>query len=206
MKKSMRKLVEEGYDKGDYSGAFRATEKMGKLEKIYLSRLIKLVKKGSSILDFGCGTGIPFDKYLTKKGFKVTGVDISKKHLSLARKNVPKARFIKSDFSKVKFKEKFEAIISFYAIFHIPRAEHRSLFRKMYRLLEKDGIILVNLGASGEKYSEEKDWVGAKMAWSQYKPKVYKKILVDLGFKIIKADFEGKPGDAEYHFWILASK
>jgi cyclopropane fatty-acyl-phospholipid synthase-like methyltransferase len=204
--KDMRKLVEEGYDKGDYEKAFRKDDSMREDEKYFLSELTKHLPKKGKILDFGCGLGIPYDKYLAEKGFKVTGIDISQKHIDIAKKNVPKANYIKGDFSSYKFREKFSAIVSFYAIFHIPRKEHQKLFKKMNSLLKDYGVILITLGTSGEEYSEENNWAGAKMAWSQYDPETYRKMLDKAGFDIIEARFEGKKGDAEHHFWVLARK
>lgn len=37
----------------------------------YLEKLVELLKPGSTILDIGCGSGIPIDKYLADKGFKI---------------------------------------------------------------------------------------------------------------------------------------
>lgn len=206
MTKDMKKLVEEGYDTGDYVSAFRLTKKPNMMEKSFLDKLIELIPKGGRVLDLGCGTGIPIDKYLVDKGIRVRGIDISQKHVNLAKRNVPSAEFVKGDFSEFDFDEKFDAIISFYAIFHIPREEHKDLFLKMYDLLNDNGVILVTLGTSGSEYGEEKDWAGATMAWSTYEPKEYKKIIKLVGFKILEATFEGEPGDDEYHFWVLAKK
>lgn len=206
MAKDMRKIVEEGYERGDYARAFRTTDKPNKMEERFLKKLIKLLPKNPHVLDFGCGIGIPFDRWLVEHGCKVTGIDISQKHINMAKKNVPKATFIRGDFSKINFKEKFDAIISFYAIFHIPRKEHKDLFLKMHNLLNVNGVILVTLGTSGSEYGEEKDWAGATMAWSTYEPNEYKKMIKDVGFTILEATFEGQPGDEEYHFWVLAQK
>ena len=74
------------------------------------------------------------------------------------------------------------------------------------KLLKENGIILVSLGTSDNEYSSKKDWAGAPMAWSTYKPKEYMSIIKNAGFKIIKAVFEGELGDKEYHFWVLAKK
>lgn len=206
MTSEMRKIVERGYDRGDYSSAFRANKEPSKIGKIFLDKLIRLIPENAKVLDLGSGVGIPFDKYLVDKKIKVTGIDISQKHVNLARKNVPKAKFIKGDFSKYHFKDRFEAIISFYAIFHIPREEHQELFSKMYGLLNQKGIILVTLGAKEYKYDVNPNFVGAPMAWSQYSANKYRIMLKKIGFKIIKATFEGTPKDQEYHFWVLAKK
>ena len=205
MIKDMRKIVEVGYEKGSYADKFRKIDKPNEIENRFLRLLISHLPKNPSVLDFGSGIGIPFDNYLSKHGCKITGVDISQKHIKQAQKNVPKARYIKGGFSQIKFQELFDAIVSFYAIFHIPKEEHSELFRKMVKLLKKGGLILVTLGTSGTD-GIEKDWCGAKMAWSTYDPKIYRKIVLEAGFEIIEEAFEGKPGDDEYHFWVLARK
>lgn len=207
MGNDIRKIVEEGYDKGDYAGKFRVSSTPNEMEQHFLERLIEEVGKDGKILDFGCGIGIPFDNYLAEKGLEVTGIDISQKHIEQAKKNVPQANFIKGDFSKHKFdEESFDAIISFYAIFHIPREEHQNLLSKMCSLLKAGGLILVTLGTFGSEYGEEQDWCGAPMAWSTYEPEEYKKIITNAGFKIVEEKYEGKLGDEEFHYWVLAKK
>jgi cyclopropane fatty-acyl-phospholipid synthase-like methyltransferase len=207
MEDSMKKIVQDGYENGDYANAFRKNTEPNELEKNYLVKLIKLLPKKSRVLDFGCGIGIPFDSYLVNSGIDVTGIDISTKHLKQAKKNVPQATFIKGDFSVYEFQEKFDAIVSFYAIFHIPRDEHKKLFEKMFDLLKVDGVILITLGASDYEYMVNENWFGSpKMAWSSHKPDNYKKLIVDAGFKLLDLGFEGKFGDEEYHFWLLAQK
>ncbi len=207
MEKDIRKIVEEGYDKADYAGKFRTNFVPNEMERKFLERFIGQIGTKAKVLDFGCGTGVPFDKFLVENGVDIMGIDISQKHIDMSKKNIPTAKFIKGDFSKFEFgKQKFDGIISLYAIFHIPREEHKDLFIKMYNLLSKNGVILVTLGTSGSKYSEEQNWCGAPMAWSTYNPDTYKQILNEIGFKIIEDAFEGNPGDEEYHYWVLAKK
>lgn len=206
MKKNMRKIVEEGYNKNDYKSFFRMSPKLNEFELLFVNSLVARLPKEAKILDLGSGLGIPYDSYLAAHGFNITGVDISQKHVKMAKKNVPKAKFIKGDFTRIKLKGTFDAVISLYAIFHIPRREHRKLFLNIAKLLNEKGILLVTLGTKAESYGEEDNWAGAKMAWSSYSPETYKTLLNGSGFKILKAKFEGHKGDEEYHFWILAQK
>ncbi len=206
MAKDIRKIVKQGYEKGNYASYFRANPQPNELEKKFLDCLIGLIPKAAKILDFGCGTGIPFDKYLADRGFKITGVDITPKHLKQARKNVPNAKFIEGDFSRINFvNQRFHAIIALYSIFHIPREEQQNLFQKMHRLLENDGVALITLGTE-EGDSIKKHWHGAPMAWSSHKLSSYRTMITRTNFEIIKSEYEGQPGEKEYHWWVIIKK
>ncbi len=205
--KNIRDIVQAGYEADDYVKAFRADPVLHPMEREFLDLLIKGFPMGARILDLGSGTGLPYDKYLAGRGFHVTGVDFSLKHLALARKNVPQAEYIQADFSKVGFSpELFDAVTSFYAIFHLPRGEHSAIFAKMHGWLKPGGKILITLGTSDMECDEEADWLGAPMMWSSYLPEEYLRILERTGFSVRKSGYEGAPGDEEYHFWLLAEK
>jgi len=202
----IRKIVKKGYEKGNYVGFFRTNTQPNAMEKKLLDRLACSLPKDAKILDLGCGTGIPFDKYLVNLGFRLTGVDFASNHIASARKNVPNAKFIESDFSKLGFGNKqFDAIIAFYSIFHIPRDEQQELFNKMNSMLIDGGLILVTLATSDSEDIDE-NWTGAPMAWSQYDPAKYKSMLAQAGFEIVHDEYEGQPSDTEYHWWVLAKK
>ena len=63
----------------------------------YLDKLALLLKPQASVLDLGCGAGIPVDRYLVDRGFRVAGLDISEKQIELARASVPGATFAVAD-------------------------------------------------------------------------------------------------------------
>lgn len=121
----------------------------------YLDQLIGLLTPEATILDIGCGAGIPIDKYLAEKGFKVIGIDISEKQIELLKQNVPQASFEVKDMSELNEGEyQVDAVVSFYAIFHIPRETQEELFRKINSFLSVGGLILVTMSA-GEYEGEE---------------------------------------------------
>jgi ubiquinone/menaquinone biosynthesis C-methylase UbiE len=71
MKKSMRDLVKEGYNKGEYSKVYsRTNEIKDHFEKMMCDELLSRIKEKSKILDLGCGTGIPYDYYFASKKHK----------------------------------------------------------------------------------------------------------------------------------------
>ena len=207
MRDNMRRIVKQGYEQGDYSAAFRRYGPPSAMERHHLDGLLGLCPAGPKILDLGCGTGLPIDKYLADHGAEVTGIDLSPKHIAIARMNVPSASYREGDLLHAVLPEgRFDGVVSLYAIFHIPRSEHADLFVRINRLLKPNGLLLATLGTSDSAYGEEANWAGARMAWSSYDAETYRRLLAAASFDIIEAAFEGQPGDVEHHFWVLARK
>lgn len=199
----MRDVVKKGYNKGDYAGKYaRKSLDIDNFEKAMIEELLKSISQNSLVLDLGCGVGLPYDGYIVKKGFEVKGIDISEKHIELAKKNVPQADYSVNDFF-TEFKEKFDAIISFYAIFHIPRDEHLKLFKKIHSDLKENGYILLTLGLEDMKNDVNPDFAGAKMMWSSYDGNKNKELIEKAGFKILLSAEDKRE---ENHLFILARK
>lgn len=196
----MQDKVRAGYDKASY--AYQAGRDQFNNEK-YLQKLTKLLKPNSTILDIGCGSGKPVDTFLINKGHSVIGIDISKEQIKLARLNVPNATFHVRDMSKLQNGEfKVDAVVSFYAIFHIPRTEHEHLLNKIYSYLSPDGLLLITMGSSDWQGSEE--FFGVEMHWSHFGKDKNIQIVKDAGFRIILDEIDETGG--EKHQVILAEK
>jgi len=70
----------------------------------------KIVNKAGKILDIGCGNGRD-SNYFNKKGFQVTGIDISQKAIQKNSKNkIKNLSFKKFDIGRDKIKDKFDII------------------------------------------------------------------------------------------------
>ena len=203
----MQDIVKQGYEKGDYEKTFRQNKQPNTFEKGRLDAFLQELPKNAKVLDLGCGIGIPFDKYLVDRGIKVKGIDISKKHVEMARKNVSETEFIEGDFSEINFDEKsYDGILALYSIFHIHRDQHKNLLEKVYKTLKDSGVTMITFGTSGSEYGEEDNFCGSKMAWSTFEPETYKQFFQEIGFKVIEEKYEGNPGDEEYHYWALVRK
>jgi cyclopropane fatty-acyl-phospholipid synthase-like methyltransferase len=198
----MREEVKEGYEKADYEGDYRKDRQLQDKEKQLFQEVFDRMTEDAEVLDLGCGFGLPFDRYIVEKGFDVTGVDIAEKHVKQARDNVPEAEFIQGDFFEQDFGENsFEAIVSFYAIFHIPREEHKELFEKIRYWLKEDGVILVTMGL--DEMDQHKGEIGGEeMVWSSYSQEENVRLVKEAGFNVLETYVED--WREETHQWILA--
>jgi cyclopropane fatty-acyl-phospholipid synthase-like methyltransferase len=64
--------------------------------KAWTDEILFSLKKDSSVLDLGCGCGLPSTKLLSKT-FNVIGVDISPVQIRRAKNLVPNATFVCGD-------------------------------------------------------------------------------------------------------------
>ncbi len=200
----MRKDVKEGYEEADYEGLYREGREIRPEEEDLFQKLFDKLGGSGQILDLGCGTGLPFDQYLVDNGYDIIGVDIAEKHVEKARENVPEAQIVQGDFFEVDIdNESLDAVVSFYAIFHIPREEHRELFEQINDWLNSEGFILVTV-ASTEMRDLKESWNGAEIQWSSYEGTKTLEMIEESGFEIIET-YEEDWRD-EDHLWVLARK
>ncbi len=95
---------------------------------------------GDRILDIGCGPGTYLKDF--ENDYRVTGIDLNPQMIKKAAGHIKNAELIQQDFLKNDFHHKFNFIYSISVLEFIPPGQLRTFFRKVYHLLEKDGVIL----------------------------------------------------------------
>jgi len=139
----------------------------------------------AQVLDIGCGAGVPVTQTLAQR-FTVTGVDISAEQIRRAQNNAPTGQFIQSDITALDFPAAiFDAVVAFYAIFHLPREEHPELLRRIRTWLKPGGYLLATVTRFSEEAYTEDDFFGGTMYWSNYGLADYQRILQELGFTVL---------------------
>jgi SAM-dependent methyltransferase len=211
-----KRIVEAGYDLvGDrYGQVFDAHP--SPLREEYLGHLLDRLEPGSSVLEIGCGNGVPAARALAER-HRVTGVDISGGQVERARRHVPGATFIKGDIMAADFPAaSFDAALSFYAILHVPREEHRALLDRIHRWLRPGGWLLVNLAAgedAGTVYPAEDGFFGVTMYFSHFTAERNEALVRGAGFDVLRAELredlaweDDGSSRPETFLWVLARK
>ncbi len=203
-----KKIVADGYDCiAERYSAWTGTDLRGPRAR-YVQVLQDRLHVGASILELGCATGIPVTRALAAR-FALTGVDISPRHIELARRNVPTAEFVLADMTTLAFPAaSFDAVLAFYAITHVPRDEHAQLFRTIATWLRPGGLFVASLGTSHDPGTVEDDWLGAPMYFSGDDADTGKRRVRDAGLDILSADeiTEDEDGVPVTFLWIVAQK
>ena len=197
--------VKAGYDK--IARRYLADRTLNSQDVRLLDDLIERLPENAKVLDAGCGSGLPVVKILSRR-FDVTGVDFSNTQIELARTNVPKATFICLDMTKLDFPEnEFDAIVSYYAIIHIPREEHRPLLVNFQRMLKPGRFALLCLGAENLVEDIDENYLGARMYWSHFDADTYLDMLKVIGFTILWSKIVAdETCEGAGHLFVLAQK
>ena len=113
----------------------------------------------------------------------MTGVDFRGPDRGHAR--VPQATFLCADMTTIAFPVgTFAAIVSFFAIIHLPVHEHRPLLERCFAWLSPGGYLLATVGY--QAWTGYKDnWYGAPMYWSHADEATYRTWLQELGFGLL---------------------
>jgi len=163
---------------------FAENRYQGLIEKAYLDKIIEVLGKGSSILDLGCGTGMPMMGYLLSQGMQVTGVDASHRMLEVAKKNLPFADFRQADMRELSLGEKFDAIIAWDSFFHLPSDDQPAMFDIFKKHLNPGGILMFT---SGKELGEVWGMNGGENLFHASLDKAqYQSLLETRGFHVLE--------------------
>jgi cyclopropane fatty-acyl-phospholipid synthase-like methyltransferase len=155
--------ISETYRSEDGAAASSSAEDVSRYAG-WVAELAGLLAAGARVLDLGCGAGIPATRELVAQGLQVLGVDFSAVQVRRARRLVPAASLIQADMTELKLQPaSFDAVVSFYALIHVPLAEQRVLIPRIRDWLRPGGYALVIVGA--EQWTGTEEYLGAPMFW-----------------------------------------
>ncbi|WP_330630159.1 class I SAM-dependent methyltransferase [Halocatena halophila] len=109
------------------------------------------------VLDAGCGGGEPVLSLLTEHA-RTVGVDFSRAQLEFARSNAPSSELAMGDLTQLPYADDtFAGIVCYWALIHVPLAEHQTVIEEFARLLNPGGRLLLIEGTNA--------WTGENEGW-----------------------------------------
>ncbi|KAB8257154.1 S-adenosyl-L-methionine-dependent methyltransferase [Aspergillus pseudonomiae] len=174
-----------------------------------------LQQRSPSILELGCGPGVPIVKMLLDQGAQVVANDISAKQIAMAKARCPGAKLLAGNMTTLAFEPaSFHGVISFYTLFHLPRSQLRAMLAKIHGWLKPGGVFVFNLATLDEEEIHG-EFLGYGMFWSSYGVDENRALLVEIGFDVLQVEVlhagdgkleEGDPDfDAEF-MWVMVQK
>jgi cyclopropane fatty-acyl-phospholipid synthase-like methyltransferase len=182
-----RELVRSGYDaislyyRDDQGRANPSSPECTHNYRAWLEELALLLPPQAGVLDLGCGAGVPASRLMVNQGCRVTGLDVSAVQIERARSLVPEATFVHADMATWDCQPaSFEAIVTLYALIHLPLPDQQHLIPRLKRWLTPAGYMLAIVGH--EHWTGVEDYFGTPMFWDHADIATYLDWLKQAGF------------------------
>jgi ubiquinone/menaquinone biosynthesis C-methylase UbiE len=202
-----KRVVRRGYDAAAES--YLADRPRAADDVAALTELTSRLGTGGSVLDLGCGAGLPVTDHLLGAGYLVVGLDFSMAQLRLARQRGMSAPLTQADMSALPFRAaSFDGLAAYYSIIHVPREEHTTIVDEIRRVLVPGGHALLVFGSRDLPADHDQNsWFGVPMYWSHYDAETSLALLSDAGLKVEWSEILTDPmGHGEHLFALVTSR
>lgn len=169
-----------------------------------LDSLLETLPPEARVLDVGCGPAIAGTPRLAERGPTV-GLDASRTQLDLARDRLPSVAFVQGDATALPFRDRrFDGLVEYHAVVHVPRAEQAGVYREFARVLRPGGRAVVTAGTE-EWTGSNPDWLdaGTEMHWRITDPATTRELLTDAGFAVEASIVDPDPLGGEWNHLLV---
>ena len=196
--------MRRGYD--EMGATYHAARPVDGRDAALLVELHRRIPPAARVLDVGCGAGVPVARRLVELGHDVVGVDISMVQLTLAQSHVPRLRPVQAEMSALPVASgAFDALVSYYALIHVPRDDHGAVFGEFHRALRGERRVLVCIGTNDNPEDHDNDsWLGTPMYWSHFDVDTTLELMAGSGFRIESSWDVPDPMGHGSHRFVLA--
>jgi ubiquinone/menaquinone biosynthesis C-methylase UbiE len=179
-----------------YDEIYASLNKNYAAETAKVRRIIKKHQKtrGKSLLDVACGTGVHAGHL--SKCFRVEGLDLDGRMLSVARKKHPKIRFHQGDMTSFDLGRRFDAVVCLFSSIGYAGTKPRmqKAIKTMARHLLPGGVLVI------EPWFSPRQWHSGRTFVTQ---------VSNPDLKIVRMSFskqKGKTSVIEFHYLIATPR
>lgn len=169
-------------------------------EQVVAPNLLRVVnlKPGESLLELGCGQGF-FIKKFAELSKNVTGVDLGKELIEIAKKKIPKAKFLvgNAENEKILPGEKFDVITIILALQNMKNLN--AVVKNLDRLLAENGKVVIVLNHPTFRIAKNSEWGIDKERNIQYRRVDAYMSEMDMKIDMTPGKTSGKEMTVSYH-------
>ncbi|WP_425619063.1 trans-aconitate 2-methyltransferase [Anatilimnocola sp. NA78] len=168
-----------------------------------LQRAVQFVKTRCAALDAGCGCNGRLIDYLVSENFEVEGVDVSEHMVGLARKRNPTATFHHADICEWQLSRKYDLILGWDSIWHVPLAAQATVLQKLCKNLNSGGVLVFTLGGLDASDEVQDAHMGVAMYTATLGIPKTLELLAQYGCVCRHLEYDQFP---ELHVYVIAQK
>jgi SAM-dependent methyltransferase len=169
------------------------------IDKPCIERFLGMVAANATVLDLGCGGGVPIAAHMAAHGFHVTGVDSSPTLVGLCRTRMPEQEWIVADMRSLTLGRRFGGILAWDSFFHLRPDDQRRMFPIFAAHSAAGGVLMFNAGFShGEAVGSYR---GDPLYHASLDPSEYEALLAAAGFELIEHAIND-PAKGGRIFWL----
>ena len=159
-------------------------------------------RSGRFALDIGCGCSGLIDA-LVRHGFQVEGVDVSERMIELARQSHPHILFHHVDICEWKLPKKYDFVLAWDSIWHIPLDRQEPVLRKICEALTPGGVFMFTTGGLDKAEEKSDSCMGPPMYYSALGIPKTLELLARFGCVCRHLEYDQHP---EQHLYIIAQR
>jgi SAM-dependent methyltransferase len=152
-------------------------------ERPHLAAFAAALQPGASVLDIGCGGGVPVARDLIAGGFEVTGIDSSPALIALCSRRFPNADWRVADMRMLDLGRRFGGLIAWHSFFHLCADDQRAMF-PIFAVHAAPGALLTFTSGpvAGVAMGE---WQGEPLFHDSLAQDEYRALLSANGFEVL---------------------
>lgn len=152
-------------------------------EQPHIQAFADALAPGASVLDIGCGTGVPA-LTLIARGLHVTGSDSSPSLIALCRERLPEAEWLVADMRNIDLGRRFDGLLAWHSFFHLAPDDQRAMFRIFARHAAPGALLMFTSGSEEDVRIGE--WQGEPLYHASLSQAEYRALLADAGFELLR--------------------
>jgi cyclopropane fatty-acyl-phospholipid synthase-like methyltransferase len=201
------RIIADGYDRMGSAFAEWEAARGQEARRWFLDQVLARVGPGSAVLELGCGPGTAAAEL--SAGREYIGLDLSEVQLSIARRRIPGATFVRGDLTSMTFRPaSFDGVVAFYVFNHVPHEEVGPAFERIFAWLRPGGRLMTSLLTTAAEDRVE-EWLGVPMFFAGFEPGSSERLLLGTGFDLelskVREEVDPQYGPSDTH-WIIARK
>jgi SAM-dependent methyltransferase len=153
-------------------------------EKPHLEAFAAALAARATVLDIGCGAGVPVARDLIAAGFAVTGVDSSPAMIARCRERFAGAEWHVADMRALDLGRRFDGLLAWHSFFHLCAQDQRAMFPIFAAHAAPGALLSFTSGPlAGVAMGE---WQGEPLFHDSLAQEEYRALLAANGFEVLR--------------------